>query len=90
MLSLGKTNKLIARDLEFGEATVKAHLRLLMKRLGLSSRTQVALYFTKMNPTEVEGGAAADDAGDDSELEGRAYAFMPGAGRHWHGVNVHA
>lgn len=90
MISLGKTNKLIARDLEFGEATVKAHLRLLMKRLGLSSRTQVALYFTKMNPTEVEGGAAADDAGDDSELEGTAYAFMPGAGRHWHGVNVHA
>jgi DNA-binding NarL/FixJ family response regulator len=90
MLSLGKTNKLIARDLEVCEATVKAHLRLLMKRLGLSSRTQVALYFTKMNPTEVEGGAASDDTGDDSELEGGAYAFMPGAGRHWHGVNVHA
>lgn len=71
LLSVGKSNKVIARDLDLCEATVKAHLRLLMKRLGLSSRTQVAIYFTRaMNARAHNGGVPeelSDDPSDDPE-----------------------
>lgn len=88
LLSIGKSNKLIARDLDVCEATVKAHLRLLMKRLGLSSRTQVALYFTRVTQTRVEDGEASDDAAEDIDWESRPHALKAAGYRH--GVNVHA
>lgn len=40
----GKSNKLIARDLRLCEATVKLHVRQIMRKLGASNRTQVAIY----------------------------------------------
>lgn len=39
----GKSNKAIARDLDLSEATVKIHVRQLLRKLGVSNRTQVAL-----------------------------------------------
>jgi two-component system, NarL family, nitrate/nitrite response regulator NarL len=39
----GKSNKAIARDLDLSEATVKIHVRQLLRKLGVSNRTQIAL-----------------------------------------------
>jgi len=42
-LSVGKTNKEIARDLGLSEATIKLHVKTLYRRLGVSNRTQAAI-----------------------------------------------
>jgi DNA-binding NarL/FixJ family response regulator len=39
----GKLNKQIAHELDIGEATVKAHMTQLMKKLGVHNRTQAVL-----------------------------------------------
>ena len=44
MVAEGLPNKLIARRLEISEATVKAHLTRIFERLGVSDRTQAALW----------------------------------------------
>jgi DNA-binding NarL/FixJ family response regulator len=43
-LALGMTNKEIAQTLFIGEQTVKTHVRHVLGKLGVSSRTQAALY----------------------------------------------
>jgi DNA-binding CsgD family transcriptional regulator len=43
-LSCGNSNKLIARDLGITEATVKVHLRSLMRKIAVENRTQAALW----------------------------------------------
>jgi DNA-binding NarL/FixJ family response regulator len=43
VLREGKSNKLIARDLSLCEATVKVHVRQIMRKLGAANRTQAAL-----------------------------------------------
>lgn len=45
-LSLGKSNKEIARDLGLSPNTVKTHLANLYQKLGVKNRTQAATYFT--------------------------------------------
>ncbi|MGK9168548.1 LuxR C-terminal-related transcriptional regulator [Inquilinus limosus] len=42
-LRQGKSNKQIARELNMSEATVKVHVRHIMRKMGLANRTQVAL-----------------------------------------------
>ena len=44
-LSLGKTNKELARQLEISENTVKFHLTNLYEKLGVSNRTQAIAFF---------------------------------------------
>jgi DNA-binding NarL/FixJ family response regulator len=44
MVTEGLPNKLIARRLEISEATVKAHLTRIFERIGVSDRTQAALW----------------------------------------------
>jgi len=51
-LARGASNKDIARDLELAESTVKMHLQGILKKLGLASRVQAAVY-------AVEHGLAA-------------------------------
>jgi DNA-binding NarL/FixJ family response regulator len=43
LLRQGETNKLIARRLGLSEATVKVHVRQIMRKLGVKNRTQVAI-----------------------------------------------
>lgn len=43
MLCAGKLNKQIAHELGVTEATVKAHMTALMRKLGAANRTQAAL-----------------------------------------------
>ena len=42
-LANGHSNKEIARDLELSEATVKSHVRQVMRKLHVDNRTQAAL-----------------------------------------------
>lgn len=48
LLRLGRPNKVIARELNMCEATVKVHVRQIMRRLGASNRTQAALMSTTL------------------------------------------
>jgi DNA-binding NarL/FixJ family response regulator len=43
LLVQGRPNKEIARALELDESTIKVHVRLIMRKLGVTNRTQVAL-----------------------------------------------
>lgn len=43
LLSKGKLNKQIAHELSVGEATVKAHVTAILKKLGVRSRTQAVI-----------------------------------------------
>ena len=43
LLAKGRLNKQIAHDLSVGEATVKAHVTAILKKLGVRSRTQAAI-----------------------------------------------
>ena len=43
MVCAGRLNKQIAHDLKITEATVKAHMTLIMRRLGAANRTQAVL-----------------------------------------------
>jgi DNA-binding NarL/FixJ family response regulator len=44
LVRAGLANKQIARKLEISERTVKAHLTNVFQRLGVSDRTQAALW----------------------------------------------
>jgi DNA-binding NarL/FixJ family response regulator len=45
LLRRGISNKVIGRELQMTEATVKVHVRQIMRKLGASNRTQAALIF---------------------------------------------
>ncbi len=44
LLPKGASNKFIARELDISEATVKIHIRTLLKKIGVENRTQAALW----------------------------------------------
>lgn len=46
----GRLNKQIAFDLGIAEATVKAHMTVLMRKLNVRNRTQVAILAETMRP----------------------------------------
>ena len=48
LLARGLANKEIARDLGIGEATVKSHVKHLLAKLGVQSRTQAALHAVRI------------------------------------------
>jgi two-component system, NarL family, nitrate/nitrite response regulator NarL len=50
MISWGERNKEIANRLNISEKTVKAHLTMIFRKLGLSDRLQLALYLNRFNP----------------------------------------
>ncbi|MEA2737171.1 MAG: two-component system, NarL family, nitrate/nitrite response regulator NarL, partial [Acetobacteraceae bacterium] len=43
-LKVGASNKQIARDLDVAEATVKAHVKSLLRKLRVNNRTQAAMW----------------------------------------------
>lgn len=45
LVAHGRPNKLIARELEISEKTVKAHLTNVFQRIGVTDRTQAALWY---------------------------------------------
>jgi two-component system, NarL family, nitrate/nitrite response regulator NarL len=44
LIARGASNKVIARDLDIAETTVKIHVQHILRKLGLSSRVQAAVY----------------------------------------------
>lgn len=53
LLREGKPNKVIARELDIEETTVKVHVRRIMKKLNAANRTQAALVAQQMAAAEV-------------------------------------
>jgi DNA-binding NarL/FixJ family response regulator len=56
LISIGLSNKEVARRLNIGEGTVKTHVSSVLNKLGLQSRTQAALYAVRLGlvrPEEV-------------------------------------
>ncbi|MGE0080704.1 MAG: two-component system response regulator NarL [Thiohalomonadaceae bacterium] len=50
LIALGQSNKLIARQLDISEGTVKVHVKHLLKKLNLRSRIEAALWMLKQAP----------------------------------------
>ncbi|EPX76125.1 LuxR C-terminal-related transcriptional regulator [Salipiger mucosus] len=59
LICAGKPNKQIAYELSLAEATVKAHITALLRRLGVKNRTQAAVL---IEGAQGAAGATADDA----------------------------
>ncbi|WUR11814.1 response regulator transcription factor [[Empedobacter] haloabium] len=57
----GKANKVIARELQLSEGTVKAHLSAAFRALGVRNRTQAVSVVAKVGLTSAEGGSASVD-----------------------------
>ncbi len=49
LICKGKPNKLIAYEMDLAEATVKAHITALLRRLGVQNRTQAALMVREVS-----------------------------------------
>jgi DNA-binding NarL/FixJ family response regulator len=49
MVHLGGNNKMIARELEISERTVKAHLSAIFRKLEIENRLHLALFFNDIN-----------------------------------------
>ena len=47
LIARGDSNKLIGRELDIAETTVKIHVQHILRKLGLSSRVQAAVFATK-------------------------------------------
>ncbi|WP_114949061.1 LuxR C-terminal-related transcriptional regulator [Microvirga calopogonii] len=52
----GAPNKLIARKLEITEATIKVHVKAILRKIGASNRTQAAMWASQRPPQR--GGAS--------------------------------
>jgi DNA-binding NarL/FixJ family response regulator len=52
LIARGLANKLIARELSISEKTVKAHVSSILGKLGVSDRTQAALYAVRSGLVE--------------------------------------
>jgi DNA-binding NarL/FixJ family response regulator len=53
LLAEGHPNKTIAQDLDVSEATVKAHMTVILRKLGLERRTQAALLAQRLFRAEL-------------------------------------
>ena len=55
LLALGRANKEIALELNIGEKTVKTHVSSILRKLGVPSRTQAALYAVRIGLVSIAG-----------------------------------
>ncbi len=60
----GRSNKFIARELQLSEATVKVHIKTLLRKIGCTNRTQAAIWVTKHGTVWACGGQSDDDEGE--------------------------
>lgn len=51
LIARGDSNKLIARELDIAETTVKIHVQHILRKLGLTSRVQAAVFATNQRLT---------------------------------------
>jgi two-component system nitrate/nitrite response regulator NarL len=57
-LADGQTNKSIAKELSITEATVKVHIKTVLRKLGATNRTQVAIWAVQHGLTNTYGNGA--------------------------------
>ena len=78
MLCSGLLNKQIAYELDVSEATVKAHVTAILRKLGVATRTQAVLAAGRLAVDRVEREAAARRRGVSQALAaGRWLASAP-------------
>jgi two-component system nitrate/nitrite response regulator NarL len=53
-LTKGEPNKIIARRLDITEATIKVHVKAILRKIGASNRTQAAMWASQRLPSQVE------------------------------------
>ena len=58
-LTDGAPNKVIARKLDVAEATVKVHVKAILRKIGAANRTQAAMWAATHLPTNVESSLRA-------------------------------
>ena len=64
LVARGLANKHVARDLGIAESTVKCHVSGILSKLGLLSRTQIALYAARTGLLALD--CPTTDSADDS------------------------
>jgi two-component system, NarL family, nitrate/nitrite response regulator NarL len=57
-LTKGEPNKIIARQFDITEATIKVHVKAIMRKIGVANRTQAAMWASQHLPRQ--GGASRD------------------------------
>lgn len=65
LLARGYSNRAIARDIDVVVATVKAHVTVILRKLGLERRTQAALLAQRLLGTDPAARIEAGDGQDD-------------------------
>ena len=76
LVARGLANKQVARELGITESTVKTHVSGILSKLGLPSRTQIALYAARTGLVALDrlgSDAAADEADGVQDAYGRGY-----------------
>jgi DNA-binding NarL/FixJ family response regulator len=58
LISQGRSNKEIARELHITEGTVKGHVSIILAKLGVSDRTQAALYAVRHGFGNTDNGGS--------------------------------
>jgi two-component system nitrate/nitrite response regulator NarL len=62
-LTKGSPNKVIARQLNLCEATVKVHIKAILRKIGVFNRTQAAIWAADHMPVKSELLGASEIAG---------------------------
>jgi two-component system nitrate/nitrite response regulator NarL len=50
----GSSNKIIARNLDITEATIKVHVKAILRKIRVANRTQAAVWATEHLPRQAE------------------------------------
>jgi two-component system nitrate/nitrite response regulator NarL len=66
-LMQGATNKLIAKRLDLAEATVKVHVKAILRKIGASNRTQAALWANDHLTAEPDIGGVTGEVGREQD-----------------------
>jgi len=75
-LHKGLSNKAIARQLDMSEATVKVHVRRIIRKFGVANRTQLAIAAMNQGAFRVApDGKESSERGDDSRTQPASPAF---------------
>jgi ATP/maltotriose-dependent transcriptional regulator MalT len=61
LLAEGRTNREIAQSLFLSQSTVKVHVRNVLRKIGVRTRTEAAIYALTMRQPEVRGESPAQD-----------------------------
>jgi DNA-binding NarL/FixJ family response regulator len=74
-LRKGLSNKAIARQLDMSEATVKVHVRRIIRKFGVANRTQLAVAAMNQGALRVADGTDSKEHGGDRTTEAALPAF---------------